>query len=437
MAGTSQAKRNRLRPLPDHGRNFVVEWVPIESLKPNPANARTHSKKQIKWIARSIEEFGWLFPILVDKHGMVIAGHARREAARILGSSTVPIIRASHLSPEQVSAYALADNRLAQLAGWDREVLYSELKALADATFDITITGFDSIEIQDLFDDFSALAESEDEQVPVQRDQPPVAQRGDLFLLGKHRLLCGDATNPDDVRKLLGEAVPTVMVTDAPYGVRYDPAWRHRLGVNASKRSRGIANDDRADWRDAWMLFPGPVAYVWHSALHAATFQLSLEAAGFEVRAQIIWTKNRIVIGRGDFHWAHEPCWYAVRKGQGANWCGNRKQGTVWEIPNLISERDQATAHATQKPVECMRRPILNNSRPGDRIYDPFVGSGTTAIAAEATGRSAFCMEIDPQHVDSAVRRWQHFAGRDALHAETRKTFEEIDAERTKKPRTT
>ena len=216
------------------------------------------------------------------------------------------------------------------------------------------------------------------------------------------------------------------MVTDPPYGVEYDPAWRHSRGVSRSGRRGKVRNDERADWEAAWALFPGSIAYVWHGALRAITAAESLARQGFTIRAQIIWAKERLVIGRGDYHWQHEPCWYAVRtKG---NWTGDRKQTTLWTIPS--GGQDVETTHSTQKPVECMRRPILNNSSPGQAVYDPFLGSGTTLIAAETTGRVCLAVEIDPLYVDVAVRRWQAFTGGKATLGATGRAFDEIARER-------
>ncbi|NQV57117.1 MAG: site-specific DNA-methyltransferase, partial [Rhodospirillales bacterium] len=199
-----------------------------------------------------------------------------------------------------------------------------------------------------------------------------------------------------------------------------------RAGVNNSKRTGKVTNDERADWREAWELFPGDIAYVWHGALHAVTVAASLEACGFAIRAQIIWAKERLVIGRGDYHWQHEPAWYVVRnKG---HWTGDRKQTTLWNISSRL--QDSETTHGTQKPVECMRRPILNNSRTGDAVYDPFLGSGTTLIAAETARRRCFGIEIDPGYMDVIIRRWQAFTGSKATLVGNDRSFEDIAAER-------
>jgi DNA modification methylase len=216
------------------------------------------------------------------------------------------------------------------------------------------------------------------------------------------------------------------MVTDPPYGVKYDPKWRAEAGVNKNKAKLGeVLNDDRADWREAWELFPGDVAYVWHAGLFAKIVQESLEAVGFEVRSQIVWAKDRFALSRGHYHWQHEPCWYAVR-GK-AHWSGDRSQATLWEIK---SRDDNGVGHGTQKPVECMRRPIENNSEPGDAVYEPFSGSGTTIIAGEMTGRRVFAIELNPAYVDVAVRRWQTFTGNAAVLEGSGGVFADVAAER-------
>jgi DNA modification methylase len=227
------------------------------------------------------------------------------------------------------------------------------------------------------------------------------------------------------VARLLGSIKPNLMVTDPPYGVNYDPAWRNERGISQSGRTGKVLNDDRADWSAAWALFPGNIAYVWHAALRSSIVAESLLSERFSIRAQIIWAKERLVIGRGDYQWQHEPCWYAVRsKG---NWTGDRKQTTLWTISS--GGQDTETIHGTQKPVECMRRPMLNNSDVGQAVYEPFLGSGTTLIAAETIGRLCYAIEINPLYVDVAVRRWQAFTGKTAILDDGR-TFEEISAAR-------
>ncbi|KKK85174.1 hypothetical protein LCGC14_2775940, partial [marine sediment metagenome] len=375
-----------------------------------------HSKKQIELLAKSIEEFGWTVPIIIDQKNEVIAGHARLQAAEHLGMKTVPVIVISDLTRAQVRAYRIADNRLAQLAPWLDDLLELEFKALDAAGFNLDLTGF-GIDDQTRF---LGKLEFVDDAVadPPKR---PKTKLGDLYHLGDHRLLCGDATNEKDVGHLLNGSRPHLMVTDPPYGVQYDASWRSEAAKRGGKakgtfgsaaRAEGkVKNDDSAAWGAAWALFPGDVAYVWHGGNNAHIVAQSIEQSGFDIRSQIIWAKNNIVIGRGHYHWQHEPCWYAVREGKKGHWSGSRKQSTVWDIDKPMKSE---TGHSTQKPVECMARPMLNNSKKGDLVYDPFMGSGTSIVAAETTDRICYGMEIDPGYCDVAVSRWEKLTGRKA-----------------------
>ena len=411
--------------LPEQSRKHLrLEHWPVARLIPSPRNARTHSDTQIAEIAGSIRAFGFTNPILVGEEGDVVAGHGRLAAACLLGLTEVPVVCLQGLTEIQRRQLMLADNRIALNAGWDLEVLRLELQDLSALGADLKALGFTKQELAQALTPRSGGLTDENE-VP-ELGQTAVAKYGDIWCLGAHRIACGDSTDASAVATLRGSSWPMLMVTDPPYGVNYDPAWRHRAGVNKSTRTGKVQNDERADWAQAWKLFPGNIAYVWHGALHATTVAESLEQQGFTIRAQIIWAKERLVIGRGDYHWQHEPCWYAVRsKG---HWTGDRKQTTLWSIPS--GGQDTDTVHGTQKPVECMRRPILNNSQPGDVVYEPFLGSGTTMIAAEATGRICFAMEIDPLYVDVAIRRWQAFTGQKALLDSDSRPFELIANER-------
>jgi DNA modification methylase len=340
---------------------------------------------------------------------MVIAGHGRVRAAKKLGYTEVPVMVASGWSKAQIKAYALADNRLALDAGWDEDILAIEIGELQELGFDLDLTGFTDMEILALSAEKNPGLTDPDE-IP-EPPAEPVSRTGDLWLLGSHRLLCGDSTARNDVCAVLGPVKPHLMVTDPPYGVDYDPRWRADAGVNRNPHKMGkVANDNRADWREAWMLFPGSVAYVWHAGRYASTVQDSLIASGFDVRSQIIWAKDRFALSRGHYHWQHEPCWYAVRNGS-SNWTGDRKQSTLWQIP---AREGRGLEHGTQKPVECMKRPIENNSSPGQAVYEPFSGTGTTIIAAEMTGRSCHAIELLPSYVDVAVKRWEAFTGEEA-----------------------
>ncbi len=410
------------------GANLTVTQRPVDQLVPYARNARTHSEAQLNQIAEAIRAFGWTNPILVDSDNGIIAGHGRLLAARKLGLSNVPVIELAGLSEAQRRQLVLADNRLAMNAGWDEAMLRLEIGELTALGIDLTLAGFGEAELATLAAEPHGGLTDPDETPEVQGEA--VSRPGDIWQLGRHRLICGDATNPDDVAALLDGVTPHLMVTDPPYGVKYKPSWRNDVvrsdGSRVAARATGeVLNDDRADWREAWALFEGHVAYVWHGALHAAVVAESLEAAGFAIRSQIIWDKTRLVIGRGDYHWQHEPCWYAVRtKG---NWTGDRKQTTLWNISS--KNQDAETVHGTQKPVECMRRPIVNNTSPGDAIYEPFLGSGTTLIAAESVKRICFAVELSPSYVDVAVRRWQSSTGKKAIRYSDRRLFDDLAAQ--------
>ena len=387
-----------------------VENWPLDRLAAYPNNPRKISDKAVAKVASSIAEYGFRQPIVVDDQGVIVVGHTRLLAAKSLGIEAVPVHVAKGLSAQQIKAYRLADNRTNDEAAWDLDLLGVELDGLDD--FDLSLTGFDPGEIDRLRGPSGGLSDEDDAPaVP----EAPVSRLGDLWCCGAHRVLCGDATSADDVAAVMGDAKPHLMVTDPPYGVEYDPDWRNRAdranGVPYGARAIGeVPGDDRTDWVGAWDLFTGDVAYCWTPSWYISTTQRSLEGAGLNIRSLIIWAKARFVISRGHYHWKHEPCWYAVRKGRTAHWHGDRSQTTVWDIEHRKSE----TGHSTQKPVECMRRPIQNNSAAGDAVYDPFLGSGTTMIAAETTGRVCHGLEIDPAYVDVAVQRWQAFTGQEA-----------------------
>lgn len=400
-----------------------VERKSVSALVPYARNARTHSEEQVAQIAASIREWGWTVPVLVDEEGGLIAGHGRVLAARKLGLTDIPVMVAAGWSEARKRAYVLADNKLALNAGWDDELLRVELTELQAFDFDLGLIGFTDDELASLTTDQSVGLTDPDEipETPIE----PVAKPGDVWLLGKHRLVCGDSTDADTVAKALGGVTPHLMVTDPPYGVEYEPAWREKAGIGASGSAKGkVLNDDKADWREAWALFPGDVAYVWHAGLFGGIVGDSLAASGFQLRSQIIWDKGQLVLSRGDYHWEHETCWYAVKKGAKGHWSGDRKQTTIWRIPK---PRKNETGHSTQKPVECMKRPIENNSSVGQAVYEPFSGSGTTIIAGEMTGRVVHAIELNPAYVDVAIKRWQDFTGQAAILDGDGRAFAELD----------
>lgn len=396
-----------------------VERRPIEQLVPYARNARTHSDEQVAQIAASMNEWGWTNPVLVDETGMIIAGHGRVMAARKLGLSEVPVMVAEGWSEAQKRAYVLADNQLALNAGWDIEGLKNELQGLKEWEFDLSLLGFADLDTL-MADKTAGLTDPDDvPAVPVNAVTVP----GDVWLMGKHRLVCGDSTDADTVAKVLNGVEPHLMVTDPPYGVEYDPT---RTSNNAAKAGK-VLNDNRADWSEARALFPGEAAYVWHASMFTDVVLKSLEETGLMRRSMIIWAKDRMTLGRGHYHWQHEPAWYVVRKGGKGYWNGGRDKTTIW---NIKAREDGGHGHGTQKPVECMKRPIENNSSPGQAVYEPFSGSGTTIIAGEMTGRHIYAIELSPQYVDVAVKRWQQFTGKEATLEGDGRTFEQISDER-------
>lgn len=378
-----------------------TEQVKVASLIPYPSNPKKHPDEQIALIAGSIKEFGFLVPLVIDAERGIVAGHGRYLAAKKLELIDVPCIRAEHLSPAQIKAFRIADNKSAESA-WDEDLLKIELDDLVNLGVDLSLTGFE---------DFNGNGDLPDAPEP-QIDKAEELQekwkvvRGQIWEVGKHRVMCGDATDEGDVEALLGGNEPRLLITDPPYGVNYDPSWRQDaadkglIGFSPSRMGK-VSNDDRMDWSDAWRLLPCNVAYVWHAGRYGVPAIESLEATGFEVRAQLIWVKPSFAISRGHYNWQHEPCWYAVRKGRKSGWIGDHSQSTIWEIARP-GESEGNTGHGTQKPVGCMARPIRNHE--GD-VCDPFLGSGTTMVAAEQLGRKCYGMEIEPKYVAVTLER--------------------------------
>lgn len=428
-----------------------IEFINPSLLIPYAHNARKHPERQIKKLMSSIQEYGVVIPIFIDRNKTIIKGHAVTEAAVRLGVPSVPCVYVESFTEAQKRAYIIADNRLAEDSEWDEETLATEMLRLRDDFgIDLSITGFDAREILQLnLDSVEGLC-PEDDVPPL--DDFCVSKAGDIWRLGEHKIACGDSTNSEIVSALLGDVRPHLMVTDPPYGVEYNPAWRKGAGLSATKRTGRIMNDNRADWREAWKLFPGDVAYVWHGSLHSLVVAESLKACGFSLRSQIIWVKPNLVLSRGDIHWKHETCWYAVRdpsdkrecpelsgycgsdydacwyavrEGEISHWQGSRKISSVWEID--FKAQDERTTHGTQKPVECMRRAILNNSRVDEYVYEPFSGSGTTIIAAQTCRRKCLAVELNPAYVDMAVKRWQHFTSRNAVLESNGKPFRDVE----------
>ena len=395
----------------------------VADLIPYALNSRTHSDQQIAQLAAAIREFGFTNPVLVDEENNLIAGHGRLLAARKLKMDQVPSIVVAGLDDRRRRALVIADNKLALNAEWDVEALGVELDDLAEEFGELM--GFSQDELVALMTKVEEGLTDED-AVPDAPDVP-ITVEGDVWTLGNHRLMCGDSTSIDAVDKLMDGQSPNTMLTDPPYGIQYEANWRatanSRIKTDREKSSN-LKNDDKADWYDAYVLFKGSVAYVWHSSSFTDVVMDGLRRAGFEIKQQIIWNKNSHALSRSDFHQKHEPCWYAVKPSGDRNWKGGRSQMTVWDVKSVIFE-DGKTAHPTQKPVEIYKRPLEFHTNQGEYIYDPFAGSGTLAIACEELSRRAMLMELDPKYCDVIIKRWQEFTGKQAVH-ENGKTYDEL-----------
>lgn len=405
-------------------KEVCFEMRNVDDLIPYARNARTHSSEQVARIAGSIKEFGFMNPVIISQDGGILAGHGRVLAAKKLNLEKVPCVVETHLTEAQRRAYILADNKLALDAGWDNDMLRVELQELKDLDFDLGLTGFDDLEITNIFGE-SSESESK-ERVPLSTSDPegfdkfePVVKKGEVWHLGEHRLICGSCEDEETVNRLLEEGKPNLMVTDPPYGVKLlhnDKSWEklRQMGGHAYaglSRQGQVLNDDRDDWETAYRLFPGNVAYIWHPHLREMQFVKDIQACGFKILSLIIWNKGHFALSRGNYHWKHETCIYAVREGEKTNWQGARDQCTVWDIKNINNLQEGAWGHGSQKPIECMLRPMLNNSADGDWVYDPFLGSGTTIIAGETCGRRVMGCELSEKYADTIIRRFEMVTG--------------------------
>ena len=400
-----------------------VEQISIETLIPYVNNARTHSDAQVAQIAASIKEFGFNNPVLIADDNSIIAGHGRVMAARKLGKDTVPAVRLSHLTEMQRKAYILADNKLALNADWDNSLLAIELADLKDLGFDTDLTGFSADEIAALMPvELTEGLTDEDEvpEVPVD----PVTKLGDVWLLGKHRLMCGDSTSVSDLEKLTDGQLVDMWLTDPPYNVAYEGGTKEKLTIK---------NDEMGDdqfrqfLRDSYVsadtvMKPGAVFYIWHADLEGYNFRGAAKDAGWTVRQCLIWKKSSLVMGRQDYHWKHEPCLYGWKEGAGHLWAADRKQTTILEFDKPTRNGE----HPTMKPVALFEYQLLNNTKGGDIVLDSFGGSGTTMIAAEKNGRVSRLMELDPKYCDVIIKRWQEFTGKIATLEETGESFNEL-----------
>lgn len=396
-------------------KNKVLDCatLPWSSIRNMEANSLKETKdRDVSKLKNAILKSGFNFPFFIwDGQEYILDGAGRVEALKALEREgfdipDLPFVAIQAETLEEAKALVLQ--------------VSSQHGIISQESFQVFSEGLDLSTLEDMVSfpdiDFGKSVNFtvfESDQDPDDIPEPPqevVSRLGDLYEIGGHRLLCGDSTLAENYSRLVGDLTPNLMVTDPPYGVEYDANWRNEASKTSSKIGHGratgkVLNDDRADWRETWALFSGNIAYIWHAALFSGTVQESLEANGFNIRSQIIWAKNNFAIGRGDYHWKHEPCWYAVRKK--GDWASDRKQSTLWEIEKPMKSE---TGHSTQKPVECMARPIRHHGKPGDYVYDPFGGSGTSMVAAQQEGRLCLMMELNPAYCDIIVARMQQYA---------------------------
>ncbi|MEP7354205.1 MAG: DNA methyltransferase [Acidobacteriota bacterium] len=420
-----------------------VEMWRLDRLIPYERNPRKNDKA-VDRMCESIREFGFKIPCLVLSSGEVVDGHLRLKAAQKLRITEVPVMLCDEWTPSQVRAFRLMVNRSVTWADWDEELLAQELLELQASEFDLSLTGFDGREVDALL----ALPDDEAANRAPAVPDVPVSRIGDLWLCGDHRVLCGDATDANTVQRLLDERKPHLMVCDPPYGIELDSEWRDRAGLNGcgpaeasymKKRTSGhtetaISGDTRADWSEAFALVPSlEVAYVWHASKFTREVLDGLLRIGFVHHQQLIWNKGRTVLTRTHYWFQHEPCWYVRKKN--APWFGKPGQNsTIWDSPSpkfiMGGSGEDKYDHPTQKPVDLMRRPILNHTKRGELVYEPFLGSGTTLAAAELTERVCYGIEVDPKYVDVVVQRWQTLSGKKAVLEGDGRTFEDVALER-------
>jgi len=407
-----------------------IEQIKLDALIPYARNSRTHSDAQVAQIAASIKEFGFTNPVLIDETGSIIAGHGRVMAARKLAIADVPSIRLTHLTEAQKKAYIIADNKLALNAGWDDEMLAVELTDLKDMGFDLDLTGFSTDEIEALLAPTGTEGLTDEDAVP-EVPEAPVTVLGDVWLLGKHRVMCGDSTSIDAVEKLMDGQKADMVFTDPPFNVGVAGGTRDARDKKNYRSGEIIKNDalrsgdflqflTEAFATMALVIKDGAAVYVAHSDKEAFNFALAFRNAGFITRQIIIWAKQSFVFGRSDYHPQHEPILYGWKDGAAHNFYGERNQSTVWNIDRpMRSEKE----HPTQKPIALVEKAITNSSKSEDLLFEPFGGSGSTLIACEKTGRINRSMELDPKYCDVIVQRWQEFTGQTATLEETGKPF--------------
>lgn len=383
--------------------NLIMK--PVDELIPYINNPRNNDVA-VDAVASSIKNFGFKVPIVVDSQNEIINGHTRLKAAKKLGLEEVPVIVADDLTDEQIKAFRLADNKVGELAEWNEEMLSVELEELEKLEFDMTQFGFDDLD--DILEESEVVEDEFDEEPP----EEPKSKLGDIYQLGRHRLMCGDSTHSESVSKLLQGVEADLLITDPPYNVAYESKGKVALTIQNDNKESGEFHLFLYDAFNAAKenLKAGASFYVWYASAEVVNFHTSLEEAGFLVKQELIWNKSSMVLGRQDYHWKHEPCLYGWASGGSHSWYNDRKQTTILNFDRPTVNR----VHPTMKPIALFDYQIKNSSKAGDMVLDLFGGSGTTIMACEQNNRNAYLMELDPRYVDVIIKRWEEFTGQKA-----------------------
>ena len=400
-----------------------IESLPVSDLIPYARNSRTHSDEQVTQIAASIREFGFTNPVLIDSNGTTIAGHGRVMAAKKVGLAEVPCLRLEHLSPSQIRAYDIADNKLALNAGWDDEMLKAELLTLQEEGFNTDLTGFSDDELNALLNSEIIEGQTDPDEIP-EPPVEPITKLGDIWILGNHRLMCGDSTSIDNAKRLMHNSLADLLITDPPYNVALGMDETPEEAKKRNRRTDGLTiQNDKMNDEDFLQFLcdvyttadtvmnEGAVFYIWHADSEGLNFRKAAFQAGWKIRQCLIWNKNSLIMGRQDYQWKHEPCLYGWKDGAAHYWGSDRTQTTILEF----NKPSRNGVHPTMKPVELFEYQIKNSSKPNAIVLDLFGGSGTTAIVCEKTGRKARLMELDPKYCDVIVKRWEDFTGKKAV----------------------
>ena len=378
-----------------------LQLVPIEKLVPYANNARTHSPEQIKKLRSSLREFGFINPVIIDRDYGVIAGHGRILAAQEEGIEKIPCVFADHLTEAQKKAYIIADNRMAMDAGWDEEMLRVEIEALQAADFDPLLTGFDEKELADLFESEEDKVKDDDFDLSAALEKAAFVERGDVWIVGRHRLMCGDATSAEDVARLMDGQKANLIVTDPPYGVSFKSSSGLTIQNDSIKNEEFYSFLLSAFKNMADNLEKGGAAYVFHADTEGLNFRRAFTDAGFHLAGCCIWVKDSLVLGRSDYQWQHEPILYGFLQNGKHPWYSDRKQTTIW---NFAKPKRNAN-HPTSKPLDLLSYPIGNSSQPNAIVVDTFGGSGSTMMACEQANRICFMMELDEKYASVILRR--------------------------------